>query len=737
MLFAFKLGPLEFEDAPSSNLYVAVAPDKGPVGMADAIRDAEGLRELQKQLHGASFTCEPALATAARRLGLSVEPLPEDVVRLRGVVALGMAMGPELRLDPPLLLALAEASAAFEKVRPWEAWTGEELFRVGLSGAVRGTREAVVMGGLGDTFGLAMYDTPGTVARLASARDVNAEELRTRSTTLLFEDGPRFALAPLREAFGLTQVPMAVRREQGRTLIPSAKELVALVAVLAVIAEASGEDEVDRELAVQGIRVRARVQIPPASAPDEDLDSVFDLARAAPTVPEAPPPEPSAPEVPRNAPCPCGSGKKYKKCHGLESTAKPLGPLQPHETDALERRLIRQLSGLRRERAHDAYPISRQDLQAYDLQLFGPWSIYLFRFDGRTELERFLASEGSRLSSREREFLEAQHESPFSILEIEAVRQGEGFSLRDVLTGERFEVLERMGSRSAERWMGILARPVSFGGVTRLYGMHPRPMNPEGLAFAERRACEVLGLKPGERTTREWLHQPGKAEALILAWEEAVSEVDNRPLPQFQNTDGELLEPVKLIFEFDRSEREAIAAGLEALAESPEQSRGQAIYTFLRSGNRMHPDWENTIVGRALLKDDSLELEANSRKRATALRQKVVRKLGKKIRFVSREVEDVGEMLEDSRGARPKPYAVPPPEALEAARAFIEQHYRSWPDVPLPAFKGMTPREAARDPAMRREVLQLLKEIESGARRSLPPIDVSFLWHELGLSPGA
>ena len=23
-------------------------------------------------------------------------------------------------------------------------------------------------------------------------------------------------------------------------------------------------------------------------------------------------------KVPRNAPCPCGSGKKYKKCHGLE-----------------------------------------------------------------------------------------------------------------------------------------------------------------------------------------------------------------------------------------------------------------------------------------------------------------------------------------------------------------------------------------------------------------------------------
>ena len=31
--------------------------------------------------------------------------------------------------------------------------------------------------------------------------------------------------------------------------------------------------------------------------------------------PEPPPPAPSG-KVGRNDPCPCGSGKKYKKCHG-------------------------------------------------------------------------------------------------------------------------------------------------------------------------------------------------------------------------------------------------------------------------------------------------------------------------------------------------------------------------------------------------------------------------------------
>ena len=31
----------------------------------------------------------------------------------------------------------------------------------------------------------------------------------------------------------------------------------------------------------------------------------------------------SAPKVGRNDPCPCGSGKKYKKCHGSEGGPPP------------------------------------------------------------------------------------------------------------------------------------------------------------------------------------------------------------------------------------------------------------------------------------------------------------------------------------------------------------------------------------------------------------------------------
>lgn len=57
---------------------------------------------------------------------------------------------------------------------------------------------------------------------------------------------------------------------------------------------------------------------------------VSDVMESVPTTPEPPrreePPIPiveHAPKIARNAPCPCGSGRKYKKCHGRSESAAP------------------------------------------------------------------------------------------------------------------------------------------------------------------------------------------------------------------------------------------------------------------------------------------------------------------------------------------------------------------------------------------------------------------------------
>ena len=55
----------------------------------------------------------------------------------------------------------------------------------------------------------------------------------------------------------------------------------------------------------------------------EEADS-GDGAQAAPAEPEAAQPVVKSDwdKTPRNAPCPCGSGKKFKKCHGAPAGAQ-------------------------------------------------------------------------------------------------------------------------------------------------------------------------------------------------------------------------------------------------------------------------------------------------------------------------------------------------------------------------------------------------------------------------------
>ena len=67
---------------------------------------------------------------------------------------------------------------------------------------------------------------------------------------------------------------------------------------------------------------------PPPAPPRRELGLGINPLAAVPRLPEPQPmttnraeegrPQPVAPKVGRNDPCPCGSGKKYKNCHGAK-----------------------------------------------------------------------------------------------------------------------------------------------------------------------------------------------------------------------------------------------------------------------------------------------------------------------------------------------------------------------------------------------------------------------------------
>ena len=94
------------------------------------------------------------------------------------------------------------------------------------------------------------------------------------------------------------------------------------------------------------------------------------------------------------------------------------------------------------------------------------------------------------------------------------------------------------------------------------------------------------------------------------------------------------------------------------------------------------------------------------------------------------------ELMEKARKGPPLPQTAPPPELAAMILEAKTEHYRAWLDESIPALGGRTPREAAKDPRLRRDLDVLLKEFEYGETQQPAGtrIDFAMIRAELGLS---
>ena len=87
--------------------------------------------------------------------------------------------------------------------------------------------------------------------------------------------------------------------------------------------------------------------------------------------------------------------------------------------------------------------------------------------------------------------------------------------------------------------------------------------------------------------------------------------------------------------------------------------------------------------------------------------------------------------------ARPaRPSGLPPEVEHRLVREMKEKMYATWPDEPVPALGGLTPREAARKPSGRHRLDILLKGFEATEAGGEPAgrrFDVASLRRLLGL----
>ncbi len=476
-----------------------------------------------------------------------------------------------------------------------------------------------------------------------------------------------------------------------------------------------------------------------ASDPLDDADADMEFDVALDPEPPAAAPAPFRPRVARNAPCPCGSGRKYKKCclpadEAAHAERQPTRPV--HESDE---RLVARLTRFAMREFGDAWTAFANDFDRLlgAVSLAAPWSVYNFEVDGRTVAEAYLDRHGSRCTPDERAWMNAQRAAWLSVWEVLAVDPGRTVTLRDLLSDEQRTVQERRGSRSLVPRDAVLARIVDHEGISLLCGMHPRALPPFGAAEVVRSARGRLLRRRGA-VPLDRLRDPAFGSHLIRHWEDSVQAGDAKSAgpPQFCNQDGDPLLPTTDHFDVTPGTAPAVEARIAALdgADRDGTIDDGTEYAFLRPHDPPHPDGEETVIGHVRIEPAALRLETNSLARADALRARIERACGTRIRHRAREQTDPQTLLKDRK--EPPAPPVPGSREAEAVAEFKTRHYARWLDQPLPALHGRTPRDAARTAAGRAELELLLKQMEHRENHSPGlPFDFSALRRTLRVDP--
>jgi hypothetical protein len=478
-------------------------------------------------------------------------------------------------------------------------------------------------------------------------------------------------------------------------------------------------------------------------------------------------------DIGRNDPCPCGSARKYKRCCGVAKT-DPLelaaGEIRTAEEAAVRkigRYLLEEIGEQAPDEAWDEFEVTEGRLTPHEDEatLFGPWMFYDWepwvderplrrRSNARlTPAFMTMVECGEDLSPSERDFLTRVMVTPTSFHDVIACERGRSLTLRDIYLGDELTVLDKLAAADARVGDIIYARAVDFDDFGLLVGSGQLVM-PAGHKGFLLDARKEIGKRRQKLTSQLLCEEEFKLRYSYLLVREMIV---NPPRPQMTNTDGHPMEFHTLTYRIEDPEAALRALVPLANGHDPEQLvatakrdwRGRlrgASFPWSRPGSKAHGGVPNTTLADFTVNGTILTAQVNSVERAKAVRAEIVKRLGTNASFVRDDAEPLDAPPTKSRSKREDARARVARQRDEELQALPEiqamlakynaDHYATWPDIPLPALKGKTPRAAMKTADGRERVEALILDFERSqddGRASTPHYDFNLLRAALGL----
>ncbi|HRE91973.1 MAG TPA: DUF2384 domain-containing protein, partial [Myxococcota bacterium] len=285
--------------------------------------------------------------------------------------------------------------------------------------------------------------------------------------------------------------------------------------------------------------------------------------------------------------------------------------------------------------------------------------------------------------------------------EVIAITRGQGFTARDLLTHEERFIRDVAASRSASERVVLCARIVTVGETSWISAADLVALGPLDADDARLLACERLDLPRTKAVALAKVLAPKVQWTLPRIWTEHREAVHARPLPELRTPAGEDLLIVEDGYTLDGPEVEAALSAIPGM-ERPAKAGGSWT---LRSGDG---SFQTTSIARELQHWNATSFTLEQADRARAVLEEA---FGEEVQHLGRAIERLPDRrpaatLPGLSGSQPST-----PEVAAAILRFKAAHYGTWPDHPLPALEGKTPRQAMRTQKGRAKVERLLAEL--------------------------
>ena len=450
----------------------------------------------------------------------------------------------------------------------------------------------------------------------------------------------------------------------------------------------------------------------------------------------------------RNDPCPCGSGKKYKKCCMLKEDIANLGTFRYEKNLAVRSSAVEKIikmadgkisisqrdvllfltdSPIFKERIIDPFSGTREDAFIFQY-LLNSLLVYAYPVDGSGDYlwKYCLDKYRSRFSEEEALFLQSLKNFTGGFFQVKEIDPNEYLIVaEDIFTAKTYKIMDRgMSSNIVKHdiFTGLLV-PYDKDSYI-LEGGAPIVFPPMEKDYIREAADSFFVLSKSklrgdinEKLSRFLNLYPVNMYRIVLDYYYITLET---PPPKIMTTDKEDIVFSKTFYK------------LSDMQEVKNKLLAEAGFTIRdETKEETTISWRNkkeTVLGTAYLSSHKLRFETNSNERLEKWKN-IIKNMP--IEFIETESTDLQSMMverlndpgfEDKNSEKSGMDSIPEEAIRDFALDYWNKYYDEWPDSEIPFLDNKTPREAMKTDEGKQKVIDLIDDYENkNARHEQDP----------------